>query len=564
MSLASRIRSWFTKPPEPQGPVEPSRRHGLGAYIQHPGTVQFDGRSGGAKYPYGLSTHAPGLIVDHYATRQQARDAYHDTPQAKALVDRYADTVADIGLRLESDPKYDLLGIDPERAEAIARQIEESFDSWAQSKQSHRAQTMNLYQAQRLYAIMQQRDNDQFVRLFYDRKDLISPLQFEFYDANQIMGHGYTNTLGPNYTPDGIIRNPDGTEKAYRVWYAKPDGKYQSVEIPHLGNNSGLPHMLHGFYAEHPGQTRGYSRLAHALQEFEKLTDFSVATVNRAIKDAMFTMAVENQQLDPSDPLEDLARTPGGAGPAAQMFGAQATSSDLDGELSEFTGQPNYTAIPEAAFSGSSVGIFNLKRGDTIKSLGNQASAQAYNQFVDAFTGHLAASMSMPLEVLLMKFGSNYSASRATLILFWRIAEIWKTEMAADFLNPVFEAFLTLEIAAGRLSLPGWSDPRLRQAWLNCRWIGAPMPNIDPAKTANADRAYIEMGATTLDRVARNLNGSSAASNRNKLRREYDDLPAPPWQDWNQVDDPESEQEGGTVTETDDQDDQEDDDDAQE
>ena len=289
--------------------------------------------------------------------------------------------------------------------------------------------------------------------------------------------------------------------------------------------------MLHGYYSEYPGQGRGYSRLAHALQEFENLTDFSVSTVKRAINVASLIMAVENSQLDPSNPLEGILRQPGGAGPAAKMSGADAPEAETDAP--EHTGMPNYTPIPEATISTpGSTAILNLRRGDTIKQLGDRNQADSYDKFVDAFTGYIAASMSIPLEVVLMKFGQNYSASRATLILFWRIAQIWQQEMATDYLNPTFETWLTLEIAAGRIAAPGWSDPRLRAAWMNCRWIGAPMPNIDPAKTYRADKGYVEMGATTLDRVSRNLNGTRAASNRSKLRREYDDLPTPAWINW--------------------------------
>jgi len=491
------------------------------------------GQSGGAKWDYGLSSYAPTRQLDHFALRQQARNAYHDTPQAKAIVDRFADSVVDIGLKLESEPKAEILGISSEQAEEWARTVEDAFDSWAQSKRQHRAQTMNWYQSQRLYAIAQQRDNDQFVRLYYSpSRDLLSPLQFDMYDPNQIRGYAWTSTYAQFSKNDGIIRNSDGTERAYKVWYINPaTGKYEQREIPHIGRRSGLPHMLHGYYSEYPGQGRGYSRLAHALQEFENLTDFSVSTVKRAINVASLIMAVENSQLDPSNPLEGILRQPGGAGPAAQMFGSESQEPETDAP--EHTGMPNYTPIPEATISTpGSTAILNLRRGDTIKQLGDRNQADSYDKFVDAFTGYIAASMSIPLEVVLMKFGQNYSASRATLILFWRIAQIWQQEMATDYLNPTFETWLTLEIAAGRIAAPGWSDPRLRAAWMNCRWIGAPMPNIDPAKTYRADKGYVEMGATTLDRVSRNLNGTRAASNRSKLRREYDDLPTPAWINW--------------------------------
>ena len=128
-----------------------------------------------------------------------------------------------------------------------------------------------------------------------------------------------------------------------------------------------------------------------------------------------------------------------------------------------------------------------------------------------------------------MKFGQNYSASRGALILFWGVVGIFREEMATDFLNEVYEAWLSEEIAAGRVNAAGFNDPVLKKAWLNCKWIGSPMPNIDPKRTADADKTYVEMGATNLDRVARNLNGSSGKANRQKLVRQYEELPTAPW-----------------------------------
>jgi len=144
--------------------------------------------------------------------------------------------------------------------------------------------------------------------------------------------------------------------------------------------------------------------------------------------------------------------------------------------------------------------------------------------------GHISASLSIPLEVVLMRFNQNYSASRAALMLFWRVAQIWRGEMISDLLDPIYENWLAGEIAAGRVSAPGWSDPRLREAWLSNSWIGAPMPNIDPMRTAKADELYIGMGAQDLDRVAQNLNGSNGKVNRAKLARQIPELTPQPWQ----------------------------------
>ena len=110
--------------------------------------------------------------------------------------------------------------------------------------------------------------------------------------------------------------------------------------------------------------------------------------------------------------------------------------------------------------------------------------------------------------------------------------------MAADYLNPIYSMWLSEEIAAGRIVAPGFSDPILKAAWLNNRWIGSPMPNIDPMRTANADKLYAELGAQDLDRIARNHNGSDGQANRAKLARQYQELPIAPWNNANVDNDP--------------------------
>jgi capsid protein len=174
--------------------------------------------------------------------------------------------------------------------------------------------------------------------------------------------------------------------------------------------------------------------------------------------------------------------------------------------------------------------VFNLQGGEDLKSFDNTAPAESFASFVQAFTGYLAQSVNMPPEVLSLKFGSSFSAMRGVLILFWRTACIERDEEASDFYNPVFRAWLAGEIAAGRVSCPGWSDPRMRAAWCACTWSGPPMISIDPSKTATADQMYVQMGAQTLDDVAKSFNGSSGSANRQKNKRQIPQLTKVPWQ----------------------------------
>jgi len=469
------------------------------------------------------------MILDHRTLRLNARTAVHETPQARAIVGRFVDTVVDTGIILNPQPVASVLGIDSERARDWADEVSQRFHLWATSKKVSRSESENWYQMQRQACLYQQRDNDYFVRLFYsNRRDLQNPLQLQFIDPDQIgEGYGWTTTFAEQLFDDGIIRDAQGRETAYKIRLQNPNGSYRWATIPAIGARSGRRFMLHGYQAEYPGQGRGFPRFAHAIQEFENLTDFTSAQIKKAINQSNITWYVKPSPDNvASNPMENLVSQY--AGPATAAYGADPTEAPQTAlPLSELI---KYVPLPEATDRvPGSVGLFNLQQGEDAKPFESTAPSDDYDKFVDAFTAHLAASAGMPIEVLLMRFNQNYSASRATLVLFWRIAQIWRSELDADFHNPVYEAWLSGEIAARRIQAPGWSDPVLRAAWLNAQWEGAPMPEIDPLKQSKALKNYAEIGAADLDMIARSVNGSDGRVNRAKLPKQYEELPMAPW-----------------------------------
>lgn len=486
--------------------------------------------SGGAKWLGGLS--GKGFLgINHSTARRNARNAMQDSPLARAIVERKADCVADVGLRLELCPVTNVLGISINDAAKWARNTEARFHLWASDKRQHRSETMTFYQMQRLYQLFRGRDGDIFIRLFYNSDpSLQNPLQWEFIDPDQIRGDALTSTYGFQGGDDGIIRDERGRETAYKIWSKQADGTtYKDVTIPAKSADGSRLFMLHAFRPEYAGQGRGYSPLAHAIQEFENITDFSAATIKKAINQSNIVAFVEPaKDEDASNPLEHLLNQQ--AGPAAQLFGSNPTPVDGIPVVPTREGVASSYLLPEANIdTPGSMFIANLTKGSTIKFPANTAPGDSYDKFVDAFAGYLAASTSTPLEVVLMKFGQNYSASRATLLLFWRIVGSEIMEMDSDALSPMVAMWMAGEIANGQIVAPGWSDPRLRAAWLAKNWIGAPPPDIDPTKTANARRLNCEGGFSSVEREARELNGSSAAANIESNRQLFKDFPVAPW-----------------------------------
>ena len=478
------------------------------------GTRRFDG----AKFRHGMPGTGTAPVIDHQYGRINAREAYHTSTIARAMVERFAETVVDAGLRLDPNPSASVLGLTLEQAQEWSRDVAERFHLWASSKFPSRSRDMTFYQIQRLAEIFQQRDGEYFVRFHYDDdRKLPNPLSLSYIDPSQIIGCAYTSSYGLQYSfDDGIEREPSGMEKAYHIQHMV-NKKWKTDRIP--ARDEDRPFMIHGFAPEYAGQKRGYSRLMHALQEFSQITGFTLAHIEKAIKQSGIIMSKEtdSNNIPTGSPFGD---------------GAAVNFPDTSGHGSEVAEDParefSYNPL-DVNLTPGGIGIFNSGAGEKIKSFESTAPSDSFESFMNAFISYLSAASSMPVEILLLKFNSNYSASRAALVMFWRVAVLWREELESDFLNVVYEAWLSEEIATGRISARGWLDPVMRLAWLSADWVGSQMPVIDPAKSVKAARDAIEADLSSVEREALDLNGSSAAANKEKNKKAFEGKEPAPW-----------------------------------
>jgi capsid protein len=518
--IIDRIINWLK--PTSQADNQPQAFHGGSTADRY-----FGGSfSSGGKWPNSISNPGSGLFLSHYALRQGARVAMQESPQGRAIVERKVDAIAGTGIKLEPTPDISVLGITQDAAAAWAKDVSARFHLWAMDKRQHRSEIMNFYQSQRFYAWSKERDNDVFVRLYYSPdKSLQNPLQFEFIDADQVRGYAYTTSYGFQANQDGIIRDERGRETGFKIWVKQKDGTYKDVEVKAKGPKSGRVFMLHGFRPEYAGQGRGYTKLAPILQDLENFTDFSLAHIKQAINQAMPVGWIEPSADEDTIPIFDNNLTTAGVGPAGSNFSNEATADDDASLVSDVA----CYSLPEASFNvPGSLFIQSLTKGAKIKLANPNSPGTGYDKFQDAFLSAMSVVSGMPLEMVFMKFGNSFSASRATLLLAYRVIEVDRADNDAEYHNPVEEMWLAGEIAAGRVSAPGWSDPRLRAAWLKSTWRGAPVPDIDPGKLAKATRDNLEIGKTNIERESQLHTGMSAVDNieiNNRIFENYKILP---------------------------------------
>jgi capsid protein len=480
--------------------------------------------SNGAKFNNGLSQSSPHTLYDHWSSRQQARAKLKDSPIAKGVLERFKENVIGKGLRLDPQPIGKILGMDDEQMEEWAEDVGSKFHIFCNSNESTTSEVDNFYQLQALAHFSRHRDGEYFPKFNYsNKKDRQSPLSIGLIDPTQIRGDAFTSSLGPLGQDDGIIRDAAGRETGYKVWIQDKNApfKMKNVVVPARFPKSGRISMGHSFTSEYAGQGRGFTRLFHVIQELENIVDFQLSTLKQAINQSNIFASIKPSQDAPA--TNPIANISGGIG---------AVDDIVTGEVVENVAlEYNYHQLDEATLNTpGSLLVANMGPGEELEYHSATVKGESYAQYTDAIVDLLAPSLGMPSEVLKMKFGNNFSASRATLILYWNIVEILREEEATDLLNPFYKAWLSEEIASGRIQAPGWSDPVKRAAWLNCAWIGSPMPNIDPVKTALANKHNMEMDLTNPDRAAKELNGTDAKKNKIKNERHFAGSELKPWQ----------------------------------
>lgn len=533
MGLLSYLKKRFPKSAEEIASHTKKQRPQATSY----GTWIGGNLTGGEKWQGGISQNGGVTVIDTAKTLQNARSASHQSPQARVMIERPATLAVDTGLKLEPTPAWKTLGItDDSFKEQWTSEHEERFDLYMSSKQCHRSGINTGYQLQQLWAWCDGRDNDQFGRLFYSKdRNLVSPVQLEFVDPTIVNRSGFTgagiytqssagywtDTVGNQYSlKDGILRNSKNQEVGFTVRVPKKTGSgFETVIIPAIGSRSKRVHMFHGYKQEYPGQGRGFSKLHFALQDFQSIVDYVSSIVKKAINQGGITGYVKPGENAPSsNPMEDQQ-----GGPIVDDSLEEdeiITAADYCFERTEYKSR-----VPGSDFYA------NLMPGETIEFPKDTAPGPEFDKFITSIFKYVSAARGYPIEVILMAFNSNYSASRAALLEAWRTGRISQQDIKADLMDIWWEMWLSEEIAAGRSHAPGWNDPRLRQAWMRYILQGPPLPSIDPGKDIAASEKKIKYQISTQKREAREMNGSDVNQNIIVNKKLFAETPTVPWED---------------------------------
>jgi len=466
--------------------------------------VSKDGilRRRGDKFTNALN-YPSGWDLDHEVLRQRSRIAYWDSVQARALIGRLTDNTINTGLKLEAAPIWEICNpkVTEEEKRAWLRNTETRFHLFMNSKDLDATGQRTGYQLQFFDFLNKFKDGETIKLPRYSAsKEKQNPLELQYINPDQVQDPldqpmKLAVKARGNKIIDGIEINSVGREIAIYVY---DEETRKSTRVPKKGPKSGRIFFFHSAITDSVGQVRGIPALANLIHELQKLTDYTVAEIESAVVNATIAAWIK--------PSADKAASRALQG----VMERTAVTSTTTGDTPPTSGDIKKPGLL----------IQTLKAGEELESYDTKRPNVSFEIFLKAIKSSLSASLGIPVEVLDMSFNANYSASRASLILFWNVVEKWRVDFAADFLNPIYEAWMREEIAGGRIKAPGWESVVMRRAWLNCSWVGINKPSIDPLKEAKAATERIGQGLTTRERESKAYNGSEFTENIERLKVE--------------------------------------------
>lgn len=429
-----------------------------------------------------LSRHQEEYERDRLVDR--SLDLVGSDPHAGGLITSMNANVVGTGLVPQSEPKADVLGFDEEQTRTFQTAAEWNYQVWGPH-----ADAAGRLHIQDIQFLLERclLTRGEFVLLPLMIKRAASPFSL----ALQVIDPVRLRTPSDKRSSRGKVREgvelgAYGQPVAYWIKKYDPnkgeicnDNSTNFVRIPRFRGHR--PQVLHGFYQENPGQTRGYPILSPAISFFKNLTDFLDAELLANVVTAAFALFIETgADADPFGIAGDRATY------TEQGLTASGGSRDI-----------RYEEIPLG-------GIMYGNSGEKPTAITSERPGRTFDVFVMRVLRAIGASVGMPYEVIAKDFSkTNYSSARAALLEAWRIFRHRQAWLSRHFCQPVWD--MLQEEAYLRDKLPITNDDyyEQRQAYNRARWIPPARGWVDPVKEVDADiKAIQHLLKTRTDVVA--------------------------------------------------------------
>ena len=426
------------------------------------------------------------------AIRQQARDLdrNHDLAHG-ALTIMVNNIVGPSGIGIEPQPRTASGEIHEELSDQLLR-LWRDWSRWPEVTHSH-----DLAAVERLMCRTWLRDGEAFCQILegtvanLDHKTLV-PLSLEMIEPDLV-----PTGIDPygRDTQGGILLNAWGQAVAYRVLKQHPGDTFNLRAANDL-KTIPAERMLHMRRTDRIGQVRGVSDLASIITRLEDLKDYEES--ERIAAKIAASMAAYIKKGTP-DLYAQTTDEDGVAVPRNMRFSPGMIFDDLA--------------------PGEEIGMIDTNRPNT--------NLQSHR---DGQLRACAAGLGASYSSLSRNYNGTYSAQRQELVEQWVHYQSLANAFTSQFIQPVWERFVALAVASGKIRVPAGLVPETLDDAL---FIGQSMPWIDPLKEAEANEVLERNTYKSAPEIirARGASPKDVLDQQAKWMRQKDDaglIPSPP------------------------------------
>jgi len=451
--------------------------------------------------------------------RDRAADLAMNSPVGAAAINTEVTNVIGSGLKVFPRIRYEELGMTAQQARQWSRKTKREFELWANSLRCDFSRRNTFGELQAIAFTSSLVDGDSFC-LFKrrpTRSDMPYSLRLQLLEAQRIsnpIGNG-AGTVGDvetilqttgNRVINGIEVNRDGQLEAIhvcnKIWNepttSTPKLRWQRVRM--FGKDTGCRNVLHICRDVRPDQFRGVPFLAAVIETIKQMSRYADAELASAIIKSYFSL----------------------------FFVQPLNNNDFNQILSE--GEDDGKACVDAnEYKLGSATIAALPRGVDVKAIDSSNAQSTFDVFTNAFLTQVGAALNIPYELLVKKFQSSYSASRAALLQAEDEFRQRKAAFVTDFCQPVYEEFLAEAVALGRISAPGFfDDPLTKSLWTSAQWYNERSGILDPVKETQAICMRLDAGLSTYSREVAESTGLDFDDISATLKQEREIVSAAP------------------------------------
>lgn len=462
---------------------------------------------------------AKDYMLEYNRLRARSWQSYLESEITQAIFNKYCLWVIGSGLYVQSEPEQSVLqqeGI-PTIAPDFVNDVNTRFNLWVSSRHSDSAGMFPV--------------NHLAVEAFKNAiigGDVLLVNYPETGNVNQqiIDGvHVQSPDVNSDYWKAALERGNRidygveiGVNNEHVAYYVRgANNVFYRVE--RIGNNSGrvMAQLIYGSRYR-LDNVRGLPLIAAVLETIKKLERYKEAAVGG-----------EEERQKIAFSIEHTADSTGENPLLSKMAQAKALGMQEAPETKSVT---EYEAAATKVATTTGKQAVNMPIGSKLE-MHASAMTGGFKDFYTTNIQFVCAALTIPYEVALSMYNSNYSASRAAIKEWEHTLKTKRQNFAEQYYQPFYNLWLEMQIVSGKINAPGYlkavMDKNIMavEAYQSAKWMGANVPHIDPLKEVMAERLKLGDDFTPLtdyDQASERLASGDFNQNITKIKKQKEHI----------------------------------------